>query len=68
MSTCTGLPHPQNVSIETLDYTPVRPFVREQMMKAHGAETMEEVRSPKLTVVFSHSSYILMTYRVFGRR
>ena len=61
-------PHLQNVSIETLDYTTVRPFVREQMMKAHGAETMEEVRSPKLTVVFSHSSYILMTYRVFGRR
>ena len=26
------------------------------------------VRSPKLTVAFSHSSYILMTYRVFGRR
>ena len=30
---------------------------------AHGLY----VGSPKLTVVFSHSSYILMTYRVFGR-
>ena len=29
-----------------------------------GGGTWQKVRSPKLTVAFSHSSYILMTYRV----
>ena len=34
----------------------------------HSTASLTEVRSPTLTVAFSHSSYILMTYRVVGAR
>ena len=32
----------------------------------HSTASLTEVRSPKLTVAFSHSSYTLMKYRVGG--
>ena len=43
------------------------PFVRGYSGHFENCEVPQPTNSPKLTVGFSHSSYILMPYRVFGR-
>ena len=48
------------------------PFAGEEALREaggfsfHCSASQYQVRSPKLTVVFSQSSYIAMTYRVVG--